>query len=341
VSRIISMSSERKAPAAEGNHNADFCDALMEIAAYEKNVNRNSHKYNAYRKAAEILSKLDHRIQSGAEAQQLSGVGASIARKLDEIIQTGKLKKLDLIRDDDESVAVNQLTRVSGIGPVKAKELFGAGIDSIERLQENLDSLTHAQQIGLKYLTDFEERIPRAEIKTIESRIREVLTKQDPAFTMIVCGSFRRGGLSSGDVDLLVTHSGLVASQQEPGREGAGLLHGLVTALQAGGVVCDTISLGDTKFMGVCRAEPAGLARRLDIRLLDRNEFYCGVLYFTGSDLHNKAMRGWAVERRFTLNEYSLRPVERGGRPGLPLPVSSERDVFEYLDFPFKPPSER
>ena len=112
VSRIISMSSERKAPAAEGNHNADFCDALMEIAAYEKNVNRNSHKYNAYRKAAEILSKLDHRIQSGAEAQQLSGVGASIARKIDEIIQTGKLKKLDLIRDDDESVAVNQLTRV-------------------------------------------------------------------------------------------------------------------------------------------------------------------------------------------------------------------------------------
>ena len=112
VLRSITMSSERKAPAAEGNHNTDFCDALMEIAAYEKNVNRNSHKYNAYRKAAEILSKLDHRIESGAEAQQLPGVGASIARKIDEIIQTGKLKKLDLIRDDDESVAVNQLTRV-------------------------------------------------------------------------------------------------------------------------------------------------------------------------------------------------------------------------------------
>ena len=79
----------------------------------------------------------------------------------------------------------------SGIGPVKAKELFVAGIDSIEKLQENLDSLTHAQQIGLKYLTDFEERIPRAEIKRIECRIREVLTERDPAFTMIVCGSFR------------------------------------------------------------------------------------------------------------------------------------------------------
>ena len=42
----------------------------------------------------------------------------------------------------------------------------------------------------------------------------------------------------------------------------------------------------------------------------------------------------------FTLNEYSLRPI-LDGKPQEPLPVSSERDVFDYLGYPFKEPQER
>lgn len=110
---------ERKAPKSEGNHNADFCEALIELANWEQNVNRNQHKSNAYRKAAETLSKLDHRIDNGKEARKLPGIGQKIADKLDEMIETGKLKKLDNIRTDDTSIAVNNLTRVAGIGPAK------------------------------------------------------------------------------------------------------------------------------------------------------------------------------------------------------------------------------
>ena len=36
-------------------------------------------------------------------------------------------------------------------------------------------------------------------------------------------------------------------------------------------------------------------------------QFYCGVLYFTGSDMFNKAMRTRALERGFTLNEARIR----------------------------------
>ena len=100
---------ERKAPKSECNHNADFCEALIELATWEKNVNRNQHKSNAYRKAAETLSKLDHRIENGKEARKLPGIGQKIADKLDEMIETGKLKKLDNIRTDDTSIAVNNL----------------------------------------------------------------------------------------------------------------------------------------------------------------------------------------------------------------------------------------
>ena len=52
--------------------------------------------------------------------------------------------------------------------------------------------------------------------------------------------------------------------------------------------------------------------RRLDIRLLPYDQYYCGILYFTGSDQFNKAMRTHALEQGFTLNEYSLRPIDKG-----------------------------
>ena len=52
--------------------------------------------------------------------------------------------------------------------------------------------------------------------------------------------------------------------------------------------------------------------RRLDIRLLPFDQYHCGILYFTGSDQFNKMMRAHALEQGFTLNEYSLRPIDKG-----------------------------
>lgn len=60
---------------------------------------------------------------------------------------------------------------------------------------------------------------------------------------------------------------------------------------------------------GVCRLSNEHPFRRLDIRLIPNEQYYCAVLYFTGSDVFNKQMRTQALENGFTLNEYSLRPI--------------------------------
>jgi len=52
-------------------------------------------------------------------------------------------------------------------------------------------------------------------------------------------------------------------------------------------------------------------------------------------------MRAHAVEQGFTLNEYCIRPIGSRGTPGEALPVTSEKDVFEYINYPFKEPHER
>lgn len=50
-------------------------------------------------------------------------------------------------------------------------------------------------------------------------------------------------------------------------------------------------------------------------RLIPKDQYYCGVLYFTGSDIFNKNMRTHALEKGFTLNEYTLRPLGITGQP--------------------------
>jgi len=328
--------SKRKAPVGMDGINEDIVKALLELAEFEKNVERNRFKEKAYTKAAATIGALDHRLTSGDDAKELPGVGVKIAKKIDEILSTGKLMKLEKIRHDDTSIAINLLARVSGIGPAKAKELVDAGISTIEDLNNHKDKLNHAQKIGLKYFQDFEIKIPRAEVTVLFDTIKDISLSLDKKYILEVCGSYRRGAESSGDVDILLTHQDFKHSDKHH----ADLLHRLVRRLQEKNIVTDKISEGDTKFMGVAKLPEHKTYRRLDIRLLPMDEYYCGLLYFTGSNIFNTEMRSFANQKGFILNEHSLCPLECG-KPGEPLPVSSEKDVFDYLDYPYKSPCNR
>ncbi|KAK6187459.1 hypothetical protein SNE40_005484 [Patella caerulea] len=333
--------SKRKAPTTD-NPNADFCDFLMELANYEKNVNRQMHKYNVYRKAAGLLNKHPTRIKSGDEAKKLEGIGKQIGKKIDEFIATGSLAKLDKIRASDTNVAITELTKVTGVGPAAAQKFVQEGIMSIEDLRKNVEKLNHHQQIGVKYFEDFEKRIPREEMEKLKEIAFGVIKKIDDEYTADVCGSFRRGAASSGDIDILLTHPSFNSTDKKQPE----LLKNVVLQLEKINFITDRLSLGDSKFMGVCvlpesDEETKRVFRRIDIRLIPHDQFYPALLYFTGSDIFNKNMRAHALEQGFTLNEYSIRPVGSTGTPGEPLPVSSEEDIFDYIDYKFKKPSER
>ncbi|KAM9475699.1 DNA polymerase beta isoform 2-T2 [Clarias gariepinus] len=315
------------------------------LANYEKNVNRAIHKYNAYRKAASVIAKYPHKIKSGTEAKKLDGVGAKIAEKIDEYLTTGKLRKLEKIRNDDTSSSINFLTRVTGIGPAAARKFYDEGVKTLDDLKKIEHKLNHHQQIGLKYFEEFEKRIPRSEMEKMETLILQELEQLDPEYIGTICGSYRRGADSSGDIDILLTHPDFTSQSQKQPR----LLHAVVEHLESIGFVTDTLSKGDTKFMGVCQLQRGVEGeneedydhRRIDIRLIPKDQYYCGVLYFTGSDIFNKNMRTHALEKGFTLNEYTIRPLGVTGVPGEPLLVDSEKDIFDYIHMKYREPKER
>ncbi len=59
VSNSNSMSGKRKR--SEGSPNEDIVSVLLELAEWERNTNRATHKANAYKKAAAVIGALDHR----------------------------------------------------------------------------------------------------------------------------------------------------------------------------------------------------------------------------------------------------------------------------------------
>lgn len=108
-------------------------------------------------------------------------------------------------------MAINLFTRVSGIGPAKARELVNLGITTIAELRKCQDKLTHHQRIGLKfvffteyivdlynivlfefrYFEDFELKIPRKEISKIEKILRKCIKDMEEHYTLTICGSYR------------------------------------------------------------------------------------------------------------------------------------------------------
>nr|CAD29094.1 chimeric DNA-directed DNA polymerase bf4-3a [synthetic construct] len=333
--------SKRKAP--QETLNGGITDMLVELANFEKNVSQAIHKYNAYRKAASVIAKYPHKIKSGAEAKKLPGVGTKIAEKIDEFLATGKLRKLEKIRQDDTSSSINFLTRVTGIGPSAARKLVDEGIKTLEDLRKNEDKLNHHQRIGLKYFEDFEKRIPRLiQGKKIVNHLRsrlafeyngqliKILSKN-----IVAVGSFRRGAESSGDMDVLLTHPNFTSESSKQPK----LLHRVVEQLQKVRFITDTLSKGETKFMGVCQLpsendENEYPHRRIDIRLIPKDQYYCGVLYFTGSDIFNKNMRAHA---NYKLNQYGLFK----NQTLVPLKITTEKELIKELGFTYRIPKKR
>ena len=57
-----------------------------------------------------------------------------------------------------------------------------------------------------RHFEDFEKRIPRDEVSRFEVILKGHVTEEDEDYLATVCGSYRRGAASSGDMDVLLTH---------------------------------------------------------------------------------------------------------------------------------------
>ena len=189
------------------------------------------------------------------------------------------------------------------MGPTKARQLVGLGIDSLDMLRLNTHLLSESQRIGLQFVDDFQHRIPRLEVAQIAQQVAAVVASISADATMEVCGSYRRGKSTCGDIDVLIMH---------PEWEISSLATRVLAAVKAAGILTHSLSKdhpgADTdKHFGVCRLSPQHLHRRIDFMFVQPESWGCALLYFTGSDIFNRALRLRARRMGLHLDQEALR----------------------------------
>ncbi|KAJ3126592.1 hypothetical protein HK098_007347 [Nowakowskiella sp. JEL0407] len=301
-------------------------------------------KSRAYTKAIETLKKLEVPVKSGKEAGQLSGIGKSLMRQIDEILQTGKLQE---VIDGDNSPkvqAMTELSRVTGIGPQAARRLIDLGITTLEELKKIKHRLSHHQQIGLKYVDEFETPIPRSEMMEWEKTLSQEIQSLSSKFRMTICGSYRRGLSQSGDIDILLTHDdfdpedGLVPKSKSKKIVHNESLSEVLKLLKDKECLTDDLAVGHSKYMGVCKLLKDGaIHRRIDIRFIPKSMYPFGILYFTGDKSFVVDLRKKALRLGYTLSEYSLVKKATGEK----ILLTTEQEIFDFLEVKWKSPEER
>lgn len=152
----------------------------MKIYATERDIGRKM----AYMKAASVIRGLDKEIESERDVENLRGIGDKIAKKIKELLETGKINKLETLQNSEKNIARGKLSEVWGIGPSKANELYNMGIKTIEELRLRTDLLNKNQKIGIKYYDDFQMKIPREKVGKMFEFVRNVIETMVPSIDM-------------------------------------------------------------------------------------------------------------------------------------------------------------
>jgi len=294
---------------------------LLEIKGVE-------FKPRAYRKAAQNIEGLSVDIEDlyrEGKLESIPGVGKNIAKKIEEYIKTGKVKKLEELKEEIP-VDIESLMEVEGLGPKMIKTLY-------EKLGvKNLDDLERvAKERRIRRLKGFGEKTELKILEGIEiarrrqhrfilgyalpeaNRIIETLKPYVKKISM--AGSIRRRKETIGDVDILAV------------AEDAERVMGLFTEMKE---VEKILARGSTKSSVRLHG-----GMQVDLRVVAEESFGSALQYFTGSKEHNIELRKIAIKKGYKLNEYGLFKGEER------IAGEKEEDVYKALGMQWIPPEMR
>jgi DNA polymerase beta len=314
---------------------SDIISALEKMQKKEI-ADKQPFKARAYTKVIRQLKALNKQVTSMSDLDGIEGIGGGIKKKIEEILETGKLKQAEEYDNRPDIKAIEDLMKIHGIGPAKAKSLVEeSGIMGIDDLKKREDLLNDKQKMGLKYWEEFQLRIPRSEMDKHAETVRGIIGGIDKKYIVALSGSYRRGGKDSGDIDVLITHPDDTIDYEEHFKK-------IVETCTKEKYVVDIFAQGPKKCLAVSRAKRCKHFRRIDFMMTHKNEFPFALLYFTGSGPFNVAMRNYAIEKGYSLNEYGLKCLS-GPREGgfVNAGFEKEEDIFAFLGLKYVKPEDR
>jgi DNA polymerase (family 10) len=312
--------------------NRQIAALLHEIADLLDIKGENPFRVRSYRVAAESVENngqgVAEMVGKGEDLKDLPGVGAGIASKIREIIDSGDCayhKELLL----EVPAGLLELLKIPGLGPkgvslvwrklgvASAADLEAAIADGRFRTLPGMKEKKEARILkGLEERRGAEKRFTLAVAAAGFASLGDYL-KERGAKRVEAVGSFRRRRESIGDLDLIVLGADKKA---------------LSDAFVAHPDVREVLGHGAAKSSVVLSS---GL--QVDLRPFEEHSLGAALQYFTGSKAHNVALRERAVRKALKLNEYGVFRVDTGEK----IAGATEEDVYAALGLAFIPPEMR
>ncbi|KAJ5741729.1 DNA polymerase family X [Penicillium manginii] len=330
--------------ASRDNPNVRTIEVLQEMLDY---YTRNADQWRvmAYRRAINTLRNQKEKIATRKQALALSGIGTRLADKIEEIVRTNHLRRLDYANSSPEDLAIQEFLGVYGAGLSQATKWAARGYRSLEDLR-NKASLTPNQRIGVEHYHDFAQRIPRKEVEAHGAIVRRVVETADKDMQVIISGSYRRGARDSGDIDCLITKPGAPLDEVRTIATAVIVPKLFEEGFLQVGLATSRRHNDGSKWHGASCLPGSKVWRRIDLLFVPGPELGAALLYFTGNDIFNRSMRLLARKKRMCLNQHGLfGDVLRTGQvktnPGRLLEALDERRIFALLGVPWRKPEER
>jgi DNA polymerase (family 10) len=311
--------------------NHSLARVLHEIADVLEIKGENLFRIRSYRLAGESIQTLTRdvaeMIRRGEKLQEVPGVGAGIAAKLQELVATGRCAHHEELLAEVPA-GLLELLRLPGLGPKGVSLVWRKlGVTSAEDLEQaiadgrfrSLPGMKEKKEAkirkGLEVRRRIERRFLLPEAEAVVARLTRYLEGHG-ATRVEAVGSFRRRRESVGDLDLVVLGDARVLSE----------------AFVAHPDVKEVLVHGDAKSSVVLAS---GI--QVDLRPFAPESLGAALQYFTGSRDHNVRLRERAVRRGLKLNEYGVFHVDTGER----LAGGTEEEVYAALGLGFIPPELR
>jgi DNA polymerase (family 10) len=328
--------------------NDDLSDLFARLAQLMELRGENTFKVIAFQKVSRLLgeSTLDLRkcMEEGTICE-IQGVGKSSQQIIEEYLRNGKSTALAELSEGVPPGLIPML-KISGLGP-KTVGLFWKerGVTSIDELKSAIDNgkLADLKGIGEKKIESIKQglamlaqaghRMGIVDALPIAQELVRQLREIKTVKSAEIAGSLRRRRETVGDVDLICSL-----------KDGA-----------AGQAISDTF----VKFPTVQRILGQGPTKasvittnglQVDLRIVPSENFGAALLYFTGSKEHGVKIRGLALQKEMTLNEWGLyklagfdKAEKKTGEPPAVKPLASktESDVYKKLGMIYVEPELR
>jgi len=341
----------------DGRDANDAVASLFEEYADRLEAGGDEYRPRSYRRAAENVREHPASIEAlaaeGEDAlREIEGVGESIAAKIAEYVETGRVETIEEARAD-LPVDMAALTRVEGVGPRTVGDLYRElGVTDLDDLEaaasegriRELDGYGEKTEENivenLAFARKSRERALLGEARPIAEDALAYLGDHGAVERCDVAGSLRRWRETIGDVDILAA-----------GADHGAIVEAFLDWERASGVIESGTAKASVRVRGATAtdrlSEDDETGTRVDLRVVDPDEWGAALQYFTGSKDHNVRLRTHAIERDLKVNEYGVFDVsgvddpDAGRRVGDRIAGEHEDGVYEALGLDPIPPELR